>query len=167
MPALREAGFEVSLFFSNANIAPEEEYGRRLAAARRLAELAEVPLVVDPTRHVEWLETVAKGFEDEPEGGARCARCFRFSLARTGRFAEAEGYALFTTSLTVSPHKHSPTLFRVGGEVGGERFLAMDFKKRDGFRRSVELAERYGLYRQRYCGCEFSRRADAGKEVAE
>lgn len=159
---LREEGFDVTLFFSNANIAPQEEYARRRDTARHLAELTGAGFVEDEeASHNEWLETVAKGFEGEPEGGTRCRRCFEFNLARAAAYAKGHGFGKFTTSLTVSPHKRSATVFEAGREAGGEAFAEMDFKKRDGFRRSVALAAEYGLYRQSYCGCEYSMRANA------
>ncbi len=163
---LRGAGHDVTLFFSNANIAPREEYVRRRDAARRLAELTGVPFVEDDgASHSEWLEKVAKGLEGEPEGGARCRKCFAFSLARAAAYAREHGFGTFTTSLTVSPHKRSQTVFEAGRAAGGAAFAEEDFKKRDGFKRSIALSAEYGLYRQSYCGCEFSRRAGGGKEA--
>jgi predicted adenine nucleotide alpha hydrolase (AANH) superfamily ATPase len=154
---LRGLGHAVTLFFSNANIAPEEEYRRRLDAARTLAGRMDVPLVIDDAaRHGDWLANVAAGFESEPERGLRCGRCFRYSLSRTQRAMEERGFDAFTTSLTVSPHKPSPLIFEIGVSLDRARFLALDFKKGDGFRNSVRLAAEMGLYRQAYCGCEFS-----------
>ena len=129
-------------------------------------------LVADTYDHADWYENVAKGLEDAPEKGARCARCFRYSLARTAAWAAEHGYEAFTTSLTVSPHKVSPMVFEAGADAawgvsakncGGSaaaapKFLPVDFKKKDGFLRSVRRAEELGLYRQSYCGCEYSRR---------
>ncbi|MCL1919759.1 MAG: epoxyqueuosine reductase QueH [Kiritimatiellaeota bacterium] len=155
---LRERDHAVTLFFSNANIAPAEEYARRLDAVRTLAERWDVPLIVDETRHDDWLADVAAGFETAPERGERCARCFRYSLSRTHRAMTAQGFDAFATSLTVSPHKPTPLIFGIGQAIGGAQFLAMDFKKGDGFRHSVRLASELGLYRQRYCGCAFSAR---------
>jgi predicted adenine nucleotide alpha hydrolase (AANH) superfamily ATPase len=154
---LEAEGLEVVLFFSNSNIAPVEEYLRRLDAVRCLATQVGVELLEDEYDHGSWLSFVA-GLEDEPERGARCEQCFRFNLARTAARARAGGFSAFTTTLTVSPHKPAPLIFRVGNAIDSELFLDMDFKKRDGYRRSVELSRRYGLYRQRYCGCEFSLR---------
>lgn len=160
---VREDGLEPVLFFSNANIEPRGEYLKRLEAAKRLAAAEGVELVEDAgADHAEWLEKVAKGYENEPEGGARCRRCFAFSLSRAAAYAAANGYASFATSLTVSPHKRSATVFEAGREAGGDAFVPYDFKKRDGFRRSVEKAKELGLYRQDYCGCEFSRRSGKG-----
>lgn len=156
--ALREAGHEVALYYSNANIAPEAEFEKRLDSLRKLADAAGAPLIVDPPDHGRWLEEVAKGFELEPEKGARCPRCFRYSLARTAAAREAGGFDAFTTSLTVSPHKPTPVVFGAARETDAAHFLAMDFKKRDGFLDSVRRAKALGLYRQSYCGCEFSLR---------
>jgi predicted adenine nucleotide alpha hydrolase (AANH) superfamily ATPase len=145
----------VTLFFSNSNIAPEAEYSKRLEQARKLARALSLPLVEDAYDHDAWLARV-RGFEAEPEGGRRCPVCFRFSLERTARHAQAGGFAAFTTTLTVSPHKDSPTIFAIG--ESWDAFLPVNFKKADGFRRGIALARQYDLYRQDYCGCEFSRR---------
>ena len=175
VPALRDLGNEVALFFSNSNIDAEAEFEKRLDNARTLAAAEGVEVVADSYDHADWLEKVAKGFEDEPEKGARCARCFRYNLARTAAYAAAHGYDAFTTSLTVSPHKVSPMVFAAGEdaaweasakECGGSaaaapKFLPVDFKKKDGFLRSLRRAGELGLYRQSYCGCEFSRRNGA------
>ena len=176
VPALRDLGNEVALFFSNSNIDTEAEFEKRLDNARTLADAEGVELAADAYDHADWLEQVAKGFEDEPEKGARCARCFRYNLARTAAYAAAHGYDAFTTSLTVSPHKVSPMVFAAGEDAawtvsakscGGSaaaapRFLPVDFKKKDGFLRSLRRAAELGLYRQPYCGCEFSRRQAGG-----
>lgn len=151
--ALQEE-YEVTLFFSNSNISPREEYERRLEAARKLATICGALLVEDGYDHDAWLAHV-KRMEGEPEGGKRCELCFAFNLAQAARYAREHGFDLFTTSLTVSPHKSSPTILRAGEAEGP--FLKMDFKKKDGFKHSVELSKAYDLYRQDYCGCEFSR----------
>jgi len=150
----------VDLFFSNCNIDTREEFERRLAEARKLAAADGVAIVADDYDHADWLEKVAKGFESEPEKGARCARCFRYSLARAAAYAAAHGFDAFTTSLTVSPHKVSPMVFAAGAAAAGAalKFLEVDFKKKNGFLRSLRRTEELGLYRQSYCGCEFSRR---------
>lgn len=158
VPRLKGEGHEVSLFFSNSNIDCEEEFERRRAAAETLAERDGVALVTDGYDHEAWLREVARGYEDEPEKGARCARCFRFSLARTAAYAAEHGYDAFTTSLTVSPHKVSPVIFAQGDDVA-DNFLHIDFKKKEGFKLSVRRAAELGLYRQSYCGCEFSNKA--------
>lgn len=148
-------GREVVLFFSNFNIHPEEEYRKRLEHARLLAEQMNLVIEEDQYDHDEWLAHV-RGLEDEPEKGKRCEKCFEFSLARTAQMAERLGIPSFATTLTLSPHKVSRIIFEIGLRFSG--FEPIDFKKKGGFLRSIELSEEYGLYRQNYCGCEFSRR---------
>ncbi len=144
---------EVTLFFSNSNIFPEEEFQKRLYYAEKLASHYGIRLVRDNYEHERWLSAV-KGLENEPEKGMRCSACFRFSLENTARKAYELGIGEFTTTLTISPHKDSKQVFDAG--KGMEGFSEHDFKKRDGFRRSLELSKELGLYRQEYCGCEFS-----------
>ncbi len=166
VPRLRDAGHDVTLLFANSNIDTAEEFERRRAAAERLARAEGVPFAALPYDHAEWLREVAAGYEDAPEKGARCARCFRYSLAKAAAFAAANGLDTFTTSLTVSPHKASAVVFAAGRAAmseaasgpGAPQFLAIDFKKKEGFKLSVRRAAELGLYRQSYCGCEFSRR---------
>ena len=155
VPRLKDAGHFVAMYFVNSNIDTREEFERRLASARRLAESEGVELVAAPYDHEEWLREVAAGFEGEPEKGRRCERCFRYSLAKTVECLEACGCDSFCTSLTVSPHKPSVIVFSASDD---HRFLKEDFKKKDGFKISVKRAAELGLYRQSYCGCEFSRR---------
>jgi predicted adenine nucleotide alpha hydrolase (AANH) superfamily ATPase len=159
--ALRDEGHDVTLFFSNANIAPDAEFHKRLDALRHVADHLKVPVLVDNPDHNDWLGTVAKGFEHEKEGGARCECCFRYNLERTFRMMLQQGLDMFTTSLSVSPHKHTPAIFKAGQELDRKRFLAINFKKEGGFRKSMQISERLGLYRQNYCGCEFSQRPAA------
>ncbi len=156
--ALQELGYDVTMFYSNANIAPHDEFLKRLEAVQILSDRLKVPVLLDEPDHADWFEKTARGFEHEPEKGARCERCFRYSLNRTRDATAQYGFDLFTTSLSVSPHKHTPSLFKAGCEADDRRFLAMDFKKKDGFKHSLRLAAEYGLYRQNDCGCEFSRR---------
>lgn len=151
---LLAADRRVTLFYSNANIAPAAEWEKRLENLRRVAEHFQVPLLVDETDHEDWLRAV-RGLEGEPEGGARCRPCFRYSLERTARAAREGGFRGFASTLTVSPHKKSALIFEIG--AAWESFEAWNFKKKDGYRRSLELSRRLELYRQDYCGCEFSR----------
>jgi hypothetical protein len=146
---------EVTLFFSNSNVWPSAEYYKRLDESRKLARLVDLPLVIDAYEHASWRNAV-RGLEEEPEGGERCRSCFGFSLARAARYAEQNAFPAFSTTLTVSPHKSSRIIFDVGATL--LLFSPLDFKKQDGFKRSTELSKEYGLYRQHYCGCEFSRR---------
>ena len=163
------AHFRVTVDYYNPNIFPEAEFEKRLSEQRRL--LAEMPsasdvaLVADPYDEAEFLEAV-KGLEAEPEGGARCAVCYRLRLAHTAKRAAAEGFDFFTTTLTVSPYKHADVLNEIGKELAeevGVPYLFSDFKKKDGYKRSCTLAAEYGLYRQDYCGCRFSLREEDEK----
>ena len=146
------------LFYSNSNLNTLSEFERRLESVKELARIRNVELVVDPYDHQSWLEAV-KGFENEPEQGERCRRCFRFSLSRTALFAAGRR---FSTTLTVSPRKRSKVIFETGSEW--ENFVPEDYKKRDGYRRSCEIAKQAGFYRQNYCGCEFSLRDRGGND---
>ena len=167
---LREGGVEPVLFFSNSNIDTEEEFERRLAALRAFAEREGVEVLVDAYDPASWERAVA-GLESEPEGGARCDRCFRHNLGRAAAKAAELGFGAFSTTLTVSPHKSSPRVFAAGRDAaaanpGGPAFEERDFKKRDGFLDSFRLARAYGLYRQDYCGCRFSRAARDARAAA-
>jgi predicted adenine nucleotide alpha hydrolase (AANH) superfamily ATPase len=152
---LRRQGHEVTLCFSNANLAPAAEYFRRLEAAQQLSVRTGTPLLEDPPDHAAWL-SVMRGTEEDAEGCARCGRCFQYSLDRVQSLAAQHGFDAFTTSLTISPHKNSARILAIGRELDPLRFLPVDFKKGGGFQRSVELARLYQLYRQDYCGCEYS-----------
>ena len=105
----------------------------------------------------EWLQET-KSLADEPEGGRRCEVCFRLRLARTHAFMKENGWDVFTTTLTMSPRKKADAVNRVGVEIGGDSFLARDFKKKEGFKRTMELAKKWALYHQDYCGCIYSMR---------
>jgi predicted adenine nucleotide alpha hydrolase (AANH) superfamily ATPase len=148
------------LFFVNPNIHPRTEHDLRLAQTRRYAKETGLVLLTDPDGAPAWNAAVAPYIE-EPEGGARCDACFAFRLDRTAARAAAEGFDAFTTTLSVSPHKRFAALEAAGrkaAEAHGVAFLPLDFKKKDGFRRSVQLSREYGLTRQDYCGCVYSLR---------
>ena len=159
--ALRNAGWDPTLFFANDNMDSAEEFEKRLESLRLFAHAQNVPVEVAPYEPESWNADIS-GFESAPEGGARCARCFLHNLSRTAAFAVDRGFHHFTTSLTVSPHKHSPTVFAAGNAAAAAAddalaFEPFNFKKQNGFQHSVSLAKEYGLYRQDYCGCRFSR----------
>ncbi len=151
-------GRKIRLFFSNSNLCSEAEYSRRRESVRRLASVTRTELVEDPYDHASWhaaLSASLPGYARYPEGTERCRFCFSFSLGRAAEHARQNGMS-FTTSLTVSPHKNSKLIFEVGSRWSF--FEAVDFKKKDGFRRSIELSKQYGFYRQDFCGCEFSQK---------
>jgi predicted adenine nucleotide alpha hydrolase (AANH) superfamily ATPase len=157
---LRE-GHEVTGFFSNSNIQPADEYGLRLEEARKVAGVLGVPLIEDEYDPSRWLEVTRK-FKDEPEKGRRCDVCYAFRLARTARAAADRSFDRFTTIMSLSPWKKAAVLNRIGRMLGrryGVEFLESDFKKKDGFRKSVALSKELHLYRQDYCGCLYSRRS--------
>ncbi len=159
--------YSVTVFFCNSNITDEEEYRlRRDEQMRFIREVNETCVFNDKIGFIEgaycpekFLETV-KGFEHEPEGGARCDLCFKMRLEQTAVKARMLGYDAFATTLTVSPHKSYARISAIASAISflyGIGFLDMDFKKRAGFQRSTELSKKYNLYRQRYCGCQFSK----------
>ena len=153
------AYFDVTLLYYDPNIRPEAEYEKRMAALKKL--LAAMPMdhppaLIEPGWRGGEFEAAARGLEQEPEGGARCAVCFRLRLEETARQAAAGGYDWFGTTLTVSPHKNAPLLNAIGEALASEygvKWLPSDFKKRNGYLRSIQLSKQYGLYRQEYCGC--------------
>lgn len=147
--------FDVTMFFSNSNIYPEEEFKKRLLNAQKLAKILKVSLVEDEYDHDAWRLWI-KGFESEPERGRRCDLCFHYNLKRTCDQANKLAIPHFTTTLTISPYKLAPVIFRIGSQFPG--FLTYDFKKKNGFKESIRLSRDWDLYRQDYCGCEFSAR---------
>lgn len=156
--ALRKLEHTPTLFFSNANISPVEEFNKRVKEVRKLATLMEVPLLIEEPDHSEWLATVAMGMESESEKGRRCTLCFEYALKKTYEQMKKSGLDGFTTTLTVSPHKSSNLIATIGKCISENSYLDINFKKQDGFKRTLELSEEYELYRQSYCGCEFSLR---------
>lgn len=167
--------FDVTLLWYNPNIYPREEFDRRFKTQVKLIEkmgLAEkVSVLAEPWKSEDYYARI-KGLEDEPEGGRRCEACFRLRLIEAARLAKHYGFDYFCTTLTLSRHKDADLINRLGEEIGraaGVSWLPSDFKKRDGENRSVELSEKYGIYRQLYCGCEFSlrRRQAVADERAE
>lgn len=157
--------FSVTVLYYNPNIFPPDEYEKRLSEIQKLLGLLETGNTVNllcgeynPGNY----RNLTGGMEKEPEGGTRCRLCFELRLGETARLAREGGFDYFTTTLTVSPHKNAALLNAIGGAMSekyGVPYLFSDFKKRDGYKRSIELSNTYGLYRQNYCGCEFSKRA--------
>ena len=156
--------FEITIFFYNPNIAPEEEYAHRVAEIRRLIGEMEfvhpVTLVEGRYDPKEFYE-MAKGLEDCPEGGERCFLCYELRLREAAELAKKMQMDYFTTTLSISPLKNAEKLNEIGdalAEEYGIAYLNSDFKKKNGYKRSVELSEQYGMYLQYYCGCVFSKR---------
>ena len=154
--------FNVTVVYYNPNIYPEGEYLKRLSEQRKIIEKMPfknpVKLMECDYDEQEFL-TAAKGYENEREGGARCEKCFLLRMGKTARLGKENGFDFFTTTLSVSPHKNAPMLNKIGEELEkeyGVKFLYADFKKKDGYKRSITLSKEYDLYRQDYCGCRFS-----------
>ena len=153
--------YEVTGFFANSNIHPAGEYALRIEEARKVARVLAVTLLEDEYDPVRWLALTGK-FKDEPEKGRRCDVCYALRLQRTAEMAAREGFDAFATVMSLSPWKKAAVINRIGRQFGsrhGVRFLEADFKKKDGFKKSVELSRGHGLYRQSYCGCLYSRNA--------
>jgi len=157
--SLAAEGHQVLGFFYNPNIHPVEEYQKRLDVARKVAEELNFSLDAGPYEEEEWLD-LTRSLKGEPEGGRRCQVCYRLRLQKTHDFMLACGADAFTTTLTISPHKSAQVINQIGQEIGGQKFLARDFKKKDGFKRAMQLAKKWELYRQDYCGCMYSFRQD-------
>lgn len=158
------AFFDITVFFYNPNISPQSEYTFREQELMRL--IKEMPLppnikMISAEYDPEDFYNMAKGLEELPEGGDRCKKCYRLRLSKTAQAAKENGFDYFSTTLSISPYKNAEWLNTIGAEEGklfGVEYLFSDFKKKNGYKRSCELSEQYGLYRQNYCGCEFSKR---------
>ena len=152
--------FQVTLLYYNPNIEPEEEYLHRLSEQERLLSLLPetVPMLRCGYDHGAF-DAFAPQMAEAPEGGERCLACFALRLNYTAGQAKQLGFEYFTTTLSVSPHKNADNVNRIGAEAGmkaGVKYLFADFKKKNGYLRSLELSREYGLYRQNYCGCRYS-----------
>lgn len=163
--------FEITIFYFNPNITEKEEYLKRVAEQKRLIK------ELNALNSIHFLEgnydpdiffEMAKGLEEEPEGGTRCIKCYYKRLEETAKVAKEKNYDYFTTTLTVSPYKKSEKLNKIGANLEEQyhiSYLRSDFKKKNGYKRSIELSKVYGLYRQDYCGCIYSKKeAEKRKE---
>ena len=142
----------------NTNINNQDEFEKRYKAATTVSKYYSKDVIKEKYNHLQWLEAV-KGLELEPEKGLRCLECFKFSFELTALKALELGINTFTSTLTISPHKNSKEIIKIGLDVArkyGINFLSIDFCKDNGFKKSVDLSKELDLYRQKYCGCEFS-----------
>ncbi len=155
--------FAITVFYYNPNIFPEEEYQKRVKEITRLVNSMEF---VQPVKLVEGhydpqeFFQMAKGLEGVPEGGERCFKCYRLRMEEAARMAEEGGFDYFTTTLSISPLKNAVKINEIGeelAEIYHVKHLPSDFKKKNGYKRSIELSHEYDLYRQNYCGCVYSR----------
>ncbi len=165
--------FEITIFYFNPNISPATEYEKRVEEQKRL-----IAALNERVKHkITFIEgeykpenfyNMAKGMEELSEGGERCFKCYELRLREAAILAKEKGFDYFTTTLSISPHKNAQKLNEIGEKLGEEYGIAhlpSDFKKKNGYKRSVELSKEYGLYRQDYCGCVFSKREYLEREA--
>ena len=151
--------FDITIFYYNPNIYPKEEFLKRLFNQNKVASFFKDVKIVSPTYDETEYLTYIKGLEGEVEGGKRCDECFRLRLSNTAQYAKQNGYDFFGTTLTVSSHKNEQHINEIGEKIANEvgiEFLYSDFKKHNGYLRSIQLSKQIDLYRQNYCGCRFS-----------
>lgn len=158
--------FEITVFYYNPNIDTIDEYNHRMNESRRFTSTfkSKYPLHFIDLGHLQeqYLEKI-KGLEMEKEGGSRCFKCYELRLERTFKYAKEHNFDYVTTTLTISPLKNSGKINEIGHsleEKYGIKYLYSDFKKREGFKRSIVLSQEYNLYRQNYCGCKYSKKVD-------
>lgn len=153
--------FNITVFWFNPNIFPIEEYNKRLDELKKYCKIVKCPLIVGdkmPEDMNSW-QLLTRGFENEIEGGKRCRTCIKMRLLYTGKFASENKFDQFGTTLSISPHKNSYTINNIGKEVSAKikiNFLDRDFKKNNGYKRSIEICKEFNIYRQNYCGCRYS-----------
>ena len=152
---------DLTIFDYNPNIYPQEEYQKRLAEQQKYVSLIGLDIVVVDGKYDDNadFENHCVGLENEKEGGARCSVCFAYRLDKTAQYAKQNGYDIFATTLTVSPHKNAKVINDIGLKIAQKyniEYLVADFKKQDGYLKSIRLSQKYSLYRQNYCGCKYS-----------
>lgn len=155
--------FDITLLYYNPNISPKSEFEYRVSELKRLvSEMIdkEINIEIPEYNDREFYDEV-KGMEDIPEGGERCFKCYEIRLRKAIEYGKENGFEYFTTTLSISPYKNAEKLNEIGerlaGEYGGVKWLPSDFKKKNGYKRSIELSRKYNLYRQDYCGCVYSK----------
>ena len=155
--------FDITIYYYNPNISPLDEYQKRLLESVNFTQKVYPQIkVIDAEYDNNHFEELVKGFESQPEGGSRCKICYKMRLEKTAQYAKDNGFDFFTTTLTISPYKNSKILNEIGENVAkqyGVKYLFSDFKKNDGYKKSIENSKKYGLYRQNYCGCKYSKLA--------
>jgi predicted adenine nucleotide alpha hydrolase (AANH) superfamily ATPase len=155
--------FKITIFYYNPNIYPDEEYSRRVIEQQELIRVMKTKNTIkfiEGDYDTKSFYSITKGLEVEKEGGERCFKCYELRLMEAVKVAKEGGYEYFTTTLSISPHKNAKKLNEIGESLGskhGVKYLYSDFKKKNGYKRSIELSREYNLYRQDYCGCIFSK----------
>lgn len=154
---LKEMGYSPIVYFSNSNLDTREEFEKRLNAQKIVCMYHWVDLIIDEYDHNSYLNYI-KGLENEPEKGKRCDKCIEFRLKRAAKKAKELGIDKYTTSLVISPHKNYEKITKIGTHIDNSiEYVAIDFKKKDGFLKTNKLSKELGIYRQNYCGCEFAK----------
>lgn len=154
---LREMGYNPVVYFCNPNLDTKDEFDKRLKAQKIVCMYHWVELITEEYNHDDFLSVVI-GLENEPERGKRCDKCIELRLKKTADKARELGIKKFTTSLVISPHKNFEKISQIGQSIAGDlEYVAIDFKKKDGFLKTNKLSKELGIYRQNYCGCEFSK----------
>ena len=156
--SILSADYDITLFFYNPNIGPEQEYKKRLESVKRASASLGIDLIAPDYKPDTFIELAAP-LKDEPEGGKRCSICFELRLSETAKYAAANNFDIFGTTLTVSPHKNQEKINSTGRQLSIKYqidFYAADFKKQDGFKKTMQLSSKMGVYRQNYCGCIYS-----------
>jgi len=157
---LLKEDYDLTLYYFNPNIHPRQEYKKRLDGVRFISARYNIPLMVGKYQKNRWLKAT-EGLEGAPEGGERCITCFKLRLFDTARQAKKLGFDKFCTTLSVSPHKDAGAINQIGRDAARyfkTGFLEKDFKKKDGFKKTILMSKQLNLYRQDYCGCIYSKR---------
>lgn len=166
--------FEITVFYYNPNISEDTEYRKRVEEQKRLIEAFNrkkpdcIIKIIDGDYEPQEFYAIAKGLENCPEGGERCFKCYALRLEKTAQLAKELKFDYFTTTLTISPLKNAGKLNEIGEEMALKyetTFLPSDFKKKEGYKRSIELSREYDLYRQNFCGCAFSKAESLKREL--
>lgn len=153
--------YDITLFWFNPNIFPVEEYIKRLEELVKFAQKLELPLIIEGDfvdDHHNWIK-LTQEHSNEPEGGKRCKTCFKYRLLNAAKYASENEFGLFGTTLSVSPYKDTMAINEIGKEIANSMnlsYLDRDFKENDGYKKSIDLCREYKIYRQKYCGCEYS-----------
>ncbi|MEZ7892507.1 MAG: epoxyqueuosine reductase QueH [Candidatus Wallbacteria bacterium] len=159
---LPSAGMNLTGFFYNPNIYDDTEKEKRRREVEKIEKFFNVGCVYLDDTYERYLEFV-KGLEAEPEGGSRCLKCFEMRLLKAFEYASMNDFSYVTTTLTISPHKNSGIIHSTGNLISekfpGIKFLEFDFKKKEGYKKSIQLCRQYSIYRQNYCGCHFSKKS--------
>ncbi|MBR3049166.1 MAG: epoxyqueuosine reductase QueH [Bacilli bacterium] len=156
--------FEITILYYNPNITDENEYNKRLNEVKSFIKKFKTKYkisIIDGRYDINDFLDIAKGLENEPERGKRCYKCYNLRLEETAKVAEKEGFPYFTTTLSLSPYKNSNWINEIGEDLSNKynsTYLYSDFKKKNGYKRSIELSKEYNLYRQNYCGCIYSKK---------